>query len=119
MILKNIRIHRLELFWKIAAEDAAACAIRYGKVCAYLNSALGFFRNLMKIERTNLRVYPDFTAEKDEIRGGADIEFNPLIVMIGALRMGIAFIKDLIAKAKKQKRKPKKRINKTKRSAQK
>lgn len=104
MILKNVRVHELEGFWKIAADDAAECAIRYGKICAYLNTALGFFRNLMKIEKIKLRVYPDFTTEKEEIRVKLDGEANPLIILIGFLRIGAAFLKDSFRKAKKKNR---------------
>ncbi|MBQ6877645.1 MAG: DUF2953 domain-containing protein [Oscillospiraceae bacterium] len=115
MILRNIRFHRLELYWKIGAEDAAACGIKYGRVCAWLSGALGFFRNFMKIEKAKLRVFPDFISEKDEIYGGADIEFNPLVILIGALRMAFVFIKDLIKNVNSDKKqnsaKPRKNIN--------
>ena len=117
MILKNIRIHRLELYWKVGAEDAAACGIKYGRICAWISGVLGFFRNLMKIEKIKLRVFPDFICEKDEIYGGADFQFNPLIVIIGALRMGIVFIKDMMKnKPKTKSAKPRHDI-KTKESA--
>lgn len=101
MILRNIRFHRLELYWKVGAEDAAACGIKYGRICAWLSGVLGFFRNLMKIEKAKFRVFPDFICEKDEIYGGADIEFNPLIVLIGALRMAFVFIVEMIKSANK------------------
>ena len=101
-ILRNIRVHRLEGYWQIAAEDAAACAIRYGRICALLNTAFGFLQNLVKIEKTKLRVYPDFTAEKEEIRVLADIEANPLIILIGGIRIAFALLKDMTAKQKKE-----------------
>ncbi len=110
MILRNIRVHSLELFWKIAGEDAAACAIRYGKICAFLSTALGFFRNFMRIEKSSFRVYPDFTAEKEDIRVNADVEFNPLIILIGAVRIAVAFVKNIFEE-KKTKGKNKKRIS--------
>ena len=50
MILRNIRFHRLELYWKVTAEDAAACGIKYGKICGWISGVFGFFRNLIKIE---------------------------------------------------------------------
>ena len=102
MILHDIRVHKLEGFWKIAAEDAAACAIRYGKICALLNTGFGFLRNLTRIEKTKLRIYPDFTAEKEEIRVLADTEANPLIILIGGIRIAFALLKDMIAKQKKE-----------------
>ena len=101
-ILRNIRVHRLEGYWQIAAEDAAACAIRYGRICALLNTAFGFLRNLVKIEKTKLRVYPDFIAEKEKIRVLAYIEANPLIILIGGIRIAFALLKDMIAKQKKE-----------------
>ncbi|MBR6657177.1 MAG: DUF2953 domain-containing protein [Oscillospiraceae bacterium] len=112
MILGNIRFHRLELYWKVGAEDAAACGLKYGKICAWLSGVFGFFRNLMKIENPKIRVFPDFISEKDEIYGGADIEFNPLIVIIGALRMAFVFLKDIIKNSSKTKSaKPRETIN--------
>ncbi len=105
MILRNIRFHRLELYWKIGAEDAAACGLKYGRACAWLSGVLGFFRNFMKIEKAKIRVFPDFICEKDEAYGGADIEFNPLVVIIGALRIAVVFLKDLLHQ---KKNKPKK-----------
>ena len=111
MILRNIRVHRLELFWKIAAEDAAACAIRYGKICAFLSTALGFFRNFMRIEKSCFRIYPDFTAKKEELRCSADLEFNPLIVIIGAVRIAAAFVKNVFSQSKNRGAKKKKKIS--------
>ena len=101
-ILRNIRVHRLEGYWQIAAEDAAACAIRYGRICALLNTGFGFLRNLTRIEKTKLRIYPDFTAEKEEIRVLADIEANPLVAIIGALRIAFAFLSNIIKEQKKE-----------------
>ena len=60
----------------------------------------------MKIEKAKFRVFPDFISEKDEIYGGADIEFNPLIIIIGALRMAFVFLKEML-KNKKPKQKTK------------
>lgn len=104
MILRNIRFHRLELYWKVGAEDAASCGIKYGKICAWLSGVLGFFRNLMRIEKAKFRVFPDFICEKDEIYGGAEIEFNPLVVIIGALRIAFVFLKDILKNAKNSKK---------------
>ena len=116
MILRNIRFHRLELYWKVTAEDAAACGLKYGKICAWLSGVFGFFRNFVKIENPKIKVFPDFISEKDEIYGGADIEFNPLIVIIGALRIAFVFLKDLLKNSKNKSIKDKKNI-KTKESA--
>lgn len=101
MILRNIRVHKLEGFWKIAGEDAAACAVRYGRVCALLNTAFGFIRNLVRIEKTKLKVYPDFLAEEEEIRVYTEIEANPIVILIGGVRIAFAFLKNMIKKQKK------------------
>lgn len=102
MILRNIRVHKLEGFWKIAGEDAADCAVRYGRVCALLNTAFGFIRNLVRIEKTKLKVYPDFLAEEEEIRVYAEIEANPIVILIGGIRIAFAFLKNMIKKQKKE-----------------
>lgn len=102
MILRNIRVHKLEGFWKIAGEDAAACAVRYGRVCALLNTAFGFIRNLVRIEKTKLKVYPDFLAEEEEIRVYTEIEANPIVILIGGVRIAFAFLKNMIKKQKKK-----------------
>lgn len=102
MILRNIRVHKLEGFWKIAGKDAADCAVRYGRVCALLNTAFGFIRNLVKIEKTKLKVYPDFLAEEEEIRVYTEIEANPIVILIGGVRIAFAFLKNMIKKQKKE-----------------
>lgn len=102
MILRNIRVHKLEGFWEIAGEDAAACAVRYGRVCALLNTAFGFIRNLVRIEKTKLKVYPDFLAEEEEIRVYTEIEANPIVILIGGIRIAFAFLKNMIKKQKKE-----------------
>ena len=102
MILRNIRVHKLEGFWKIAGEDAAACAVRYGRVCALLNTAFGFIRHLVRIEKTKLKVYPDFLAEEEEIRVYTEIEANPIVILIGGVRIAFAFLKNMIKKQKKK-----------------
>ena len=112
MILRNIRFHRLELYWKVTAEDAAACGLKYGKICAWISGVFGFFRNFVKIENPKIKIFPDFLSEKDEIYGGADIEFNPLVVIIGALRMAFVFLKDLMKNSKTKPAKQRKNINK-------
>ncbi len=95
MVLKNIRVHYLEGFWKITDEDAAECAVKYGRACAGLNVIMAFLQNFIRIEKIKLKIYPDFASEKDEIRAKADIEFNPLIVIIGLLRIAVVFVKDI------------------------
>ena len=117
MILRNIRFHKIELYWKVGAEDAAACGIKYGKICGWLSGALGFFRNLTKIEKTKMRVFPDFISEKDEVYGGADIEFNPLVILIGALRIAFVLLKDIIKSNNKTKSANPRNKIKTKESA--
>ncbi len=107
MILRNIRFHNIELYWKISGEDAADCGIKYGRICAWFGGVSAFFRNLIRIEHQKLKIFPDFLAVKDEIYGGADLEFNPLIVLIGALRMGVVYIKDIFKKAKQNKKRRK------------
>lgn len=102
MILRNIRVHKLEGFWKIAGEDAAACAVRYGRVCALLNTAFGFIRNLVRIEKTKLKVYPDFLAEEEEIRVYTEIEANPIVILIGGIRIAFAFLKNMIKNKRKK-----------------
>lgn len=102
MILKNVRVHKLEGFWKIAAEDAAACGIRYGRICALLNAAFGFLRNFVKIEKTKLKVYPDFAAEEEKIRVLTDIEANPIVVLIGAIRIAFVYLRNMFNDQKKE-----------------
>lgn len=116
MILRNIRVHKLEGFWKIAGEDAAACAVRYGRVCALLNTAFGFIRNLVRIEKTKLKVYPDFLAEEEEIRVYTEIEANPIVILIGGIRIAFAFLKNMIKKQKKETSKKGAYINERKKS---
>lgn len=94
MTFKTLRIHVMEGFWKITADDAAQCAIKYGRICASINSITAFFQNIIKIEKQKFRIYPDFASDEDEIRGRLDFQITPMFVIIGGIMLVVAYLKD-------------------------
>jgi len=103
MILRNIRVSLLKMDWTIAADDCAECAIRYGKMNAYIYGALASMENIIRIKRADIRLVPDFTAAEEKFSIQAVISLTPLIVIIGAVRMAWGFLMKMIADSKKVK----------------
>lgn len=53
---------------KVAASDAAQTAIKCGKINAYLHSAISVAANFTRVKNTNLKIYPDYKADKTEAK---------------------------------------------------
>lgn len=92
IILRNFRIHDFTGFWKVTGEDAADCAIRYGRICAVLGGIMSYLNNIIKTEKIRLRVFPDFVGEEDVVRASADFQFNPIVALYGLIVIAVQYI---------------------------
>ena len=62
---------------KVAASDAAQTAIKCGKINAYLHSAISVAANFTRVKNTNLKIYPDYKADKNEAKFTVKISSAP------------------------------------------
>ena len=67
-LLRSITVNRLDLQMRIATDDVATTAQRYGQVCSVLYPALALIERWVRIRRRNLRVEPNFLVEESAVR---------------------------------------------------
>lgn len=94
-----IRIPRLHLRLRLAAQDAALTAELYGAVCAAFGCLWPHISRIFSISRPCIDIEPDFAAEKTDILLFADIRSCLAKLAIAALPVAFAYLKLLIKKA--------------------
>lgn len=67
-VLRSVTVSRLDLQMRIATEDPATTAQRYGQVCSVLYPALAGIESVVRVRHRNLRVEPNFLMEKSAVR---------------------------------------------------
>lgn len=67
-LLRCVTIQRLELQMRIATEDAATTAQRYGQVCSVLYPSLAIIEHWVRVRHRHLRVEPNFLMEESAVR---------------------------------------------------
>lgn len=102
VIVKSVRIHRFSFLWKVSGEDAADCAIRYGRICGIIGTTISLTGDLFRADSVKIRVFPDFIAEEDETAVDTDIKAVPIGVLAGALIIAFKYIKKIITSRKRK-----------------
>lgn len=67
-LLRSITVSQLDLQMRIATDDVAVTAQRYGQVCSVLYPSLAIIERWVRIRRRNLRVEPNFLMETSAAR---------------------------------------------------
>lgn len=67
-LLRSITVSELDLQMRIATDDVAVTAQRYGQVCSVLYPSLAIIERWVRIRRRNLRVEPNFLMETSAAR---------------------------------------------------
>lgn len=67
-LLRSITVSQLDLQMRIATDDVAVTAQRYGQVCGVLYPSLALIERWVRIRRRHLRVEPNFLMETSAAR---------------------------------------------------
>lgn len=102
MILKNLRVSFLKVHWVVTGEDAATCAINYGKANAYFYNAFALISHIIKIKKTDFSIEPDMIGEKDAFTATIKVSLTPLIAIIGLIRVAWGFMMKAISDQNKE-----------------
>ncbi|HQQ88822.1 MAG TPA: DUF2953 domain-containing protein [Oscillospiraceae bacterium] len=113
LILRSLGIRRLRVDWTIVGEDAADCAVRYGRICAYLSSALAVARNFVRIQKVEFHVRPDFLATEEIFHAEAEARLTPLMALLGGGGIGLGLLMKWLSD-RKMKRERLRRIKRAK-----
>lgn len=77
---RTIVIHDLYINMDIAGNDAAECAIRYGRVCEIVFPLLGQICTKMRVRRYNAHIEPDFLAKKSKATLYCKLSVKPISI---------------------------------------
>ena len=92
-VLRHIVIENIYLNVKVSCEDACDTAVQYGRLSAACASLSGLIKNVFKVKKYRVILNPDFTAGKSEVEGDLKLSVMPIIVLVGAIKFLIAYLK--------------------------
>lgn len=81
-LLRCITVDKLLLEMRIAADDAADTAVRYGQVCGVLYPTLSALSGPVRVKKQSLRVEPNFLVEKSDVR--LDVRLHVAVYRLAA-----------------------------------
>ncbi|WP_040197611.1 DUF2953 domain-containing protein [Candidatus Soleaferrea massiliensis] len=100
MILKHLKVSRLNLHIVVASGDAAQTAVNYGKWCAGVYSAVTLLKNWVSFGKIEIDILPDFDREENEYRMLATIRLIPFAVLTAGGRVLFGLLTGLVGKQK-------------------
>lgn len=96
MIKKAIIIKQFHLEIHITEDDAAATAIKYGKVCSGLYPSLGFICSNMKVKDYKVNVFADYCGEKTTVEFVTKTNFIPRALINAGVALVFSLLKQLL-----------------------
>lgn len=100
VLFRHFIIHDLDVRIMVAAGDAAATAMAYGKLCGKYYPFIGLIRNGMKVHRYHEEIYADFLAPNGE----QEIYFKGSICVMNLLGIVLAAVKTFLVNLIKSKK---------------
>lgn len=95
-IKRAVIIKKFHLDIHITEDDAAATAIKYGKVCAALYPSLGFICSNMKVKDYNANVFADYCGEKTTVSFVTKTAFIPRALINAGIALVFSLLKQLL-----------------------
>lgn len=92
MLVRNFVFYRIHLYMVVAGEDAADTAMAYGRVNAVVYTAYALALGFLRIEKPDIQIRPDFTAEEGKVDFASRARLTPLVALGAAIRIGCAFL---------------------------
>ena len=100
-----IKIKKLYVNWKIAAEDAFETAMNFGKLNGVFYVVYGMLSNILKIEPKQINIYPNFLTEESEINVKMRVLISPAKIIGAVFGFAVEFLKSYLGKDKNIKEK--------------
>ena len=95
-IKRAVIIKKFHLDIHITEDDAAATAIKYGKVCAALYPSLGFICSNMKVKDYKANVFADYCGEKTTVSFVTKTAFIPRALINAGIALVFSLLKQLL-----------------------
>lgn len=95
-IRKAVIIKKFHLDIHITEDDAAATALKYGKVCSGLYPSLGFICSNMKVKDYKVNVFADYCGEKTTVEFITKTAFVPRALINAGIALAFSLLKQLL-----------------------
>lgn len=95
-IKRAVIIKKFRLDIHITEDDAAATAIKYGKVCSALYPSLGFICSNMKVKDYKVNVFADYCGEKTTVEFVTKTAFIPRALINAGIALVFSLLKQLL-----------------------
>ncbi|MDD6464282.1 MAG: DUF2953 domain-containing protein [Clostridiaceae bacterium] len=95
-IKRAVIIKKFYLDVHITEGDAAATAIKYGKVCSALYPSLGFICSNMKVKDYKVNVFADYCGEKTSVEFITKTAFIPRALINAGIALVFSLLKQLL-----------------------
>lgn len=96
LIKRAVIIKKFHLDIHITEDDAAATAIKYGKVCSGLYPSLGFICSNMKVKDYKVNVFADYCGEKTTVEFITKTAFIPRALINAGIVLVFSLLKQLL-----------------------
>ena len=95
-IKRAVIFKKFHLDIHITEDDAAATAIKYGKVCSALYPSLGFICSNMKVKDYKVNVLADYCGEKTTVEFVTKTAFIPRALINAGIALVFSLLKQLL-----------------------
>ncbi len=95
-IKRAVIIKKFHLDIHITEDDAAATALKYGKVCSGLYPSLGYICSNMKVKDYKVNVYADYCGEKTTVEFITKTAFIPRALINAGIALVFSLLKQLL-----------------------
>ena len=85
LLLKHVKIKRLDLKIAVADSDAAVTAISFGKFCAVFYPFMAFLNLKLNIKKQETKIFADYSAEETKIYANIKIRLKIIYMIIFAM----------------------------------
>lgn len=96
LVKRAVIIKKFHLDVHITEDDAAATAIKYGKVCSGLYPSLGFICSNMKVKDYKVNVFADYCGEKTTVEFITETAFIPRAMLNAGIMLVFSLLKQLL-----------------------
>ena len=96
LVKRAVIIKKFHLEVHITEDDAAATAIKYGKVCSGLYPSLGFICSNMKVKDYKVNVFADYCGEKTTVEFITETAFIPRAMINAGIVLVFSLLKQLL-----------------------
>lgn len=96
LVKRAVIIKKFHLDVHITEDDAAATAIKYGKVCSGLYPSLGFICSNMKVKDYKVNVFADYCGEKTTVEFITETTFIPRAMINAGIVLVFSLLKQLL-----------------------